>query len=148
MLFRFQTLSASGTVLLLFVSVGAWGQSAPTLPSLQGQAVVAVRLVSDKGEVLQDNPAGLPLRSGQPFDIDNERESLRQLFRTGEYADIETQAAPVAGGLRVDFIVRRNFYVNQVYVAGLQEPPSEATANRTPPIFLARAPYQRESHAM
>jgi outer membrane protein insertion porin family len=130
MLFRFQTLSASSRVLLFFfVFVGAArGQSAPALPSLEGQTVVAVRVVSDMAEVLENNPAGLPLRSGEPFDIDNERQSLRQLFRSGEYADIETEAAPVAGGLRVDFIVRRNFYVNQVHVLGLQEPPSEAVA--------------------
>jgi outer membrane protein insertion porin family len=131
MLFRFQALSAGSRILLFSVAVGAaWGQSAPSpaLPVLQGQAVVAVRVVSDTGEVLEDNPADLPLRSGQPFAIDSERQSLRQLFRSGEYADVETQAATVAGGLRVDFVVRRNFYVNQVLVVGVQEPPSETVA--------------------
>ncbi len=31
---------------------------------------------------------------------------------------------------------------------GPADPPSEASANRMPPIFFARAPYHRESQAM
>jgi len=120
------------TGLLLSLALGlavgaACAQSVP-LAQLQGRQVVAVRVVSDKGEVLEDNPAGLPLRSGQPFALDAERLSLRQLFRSGQYADVLAEAAPVDGGLRLDFVVRRNFYVNQVQVFGLREPPSDAAA--------------------
>src|ERR1700674_2937058 len=129
---RSQALLASSIGVLLFsVAVGAaWAQSVPSpaLPPLQGQPVVAVRVVSDAGEVLEDNPADLPLRSGQPLAMDTERLSLRQLFRSGKYADVVTEAVPAAGGLRVDFVVRRNFYVNQVQVVGLRETPSQPVA--------------------
>ena len=69
----------------------------------QGQQVVGVRVVTDRGEVVQNNPAALPLQPGHPFDLDAERASLRQLFRSGNYADIEAEAFPEDGGIRLDF---------------------------------------------
>ena len=116
---------------LLFPAAGAaraQSEAAPAAQQVVGQPVVAVRVVSDAGEVLAQDPADLPLRSGQSFALDTERDSLRQLFRTGEYADVVAQAAQVSGGVRLDFVVRRNFYVNQVHVEGLHEPPSDAVA--------------------
>src|SRR5271156_5410369 len=105
-----------GVALLCLSGAAAWAQSAPpqNLPALEGQHVVAIRVVDDSGNVLQEDPAGLPLRSGQPFTLDAERESLRQLFRTGNYEDLVAQAVAVPGGLRLDFVVRHGFYVNEV----------------------------------
>src|SRR5262249_17296853 len=94
----------------LFEARPAHGQSAASSasPLAQGQQLVGVRVVTDKGEVVESNPADLPLQPGHPFDLDAERASLRQLFRSGNYADIEAQSFPEDGGIRLDFIVRRN----------------------------------------
>ncbi len=70
----------------------------------------------------------LPFEIGKPFDFGAERESLRVLYRTGDFADIRVTALPADGGLGVNFVVRRNFYNNVVRVGGLKEPPSEAAA--------------------
>ncbi|MGH9790350.1 MAG: POTRA domain-containing protein, partial [Candidatus Acidiferrales bacterium] len=51
-----------------------------------------------------------------------------ELFRSGRFSDVQAVATEVAGGLRLDFVVTENFYVNQVRVIGLDEPPSEAVA--------------------
>ena len=102
--------------------------SPQNLQSLEGQRVVGVRVVDDSDKVLQENPSGLPLQPGQPFTLDAERESLRQLFRTGDYEDLVAEAVTVPGGLRLDFVVRHSLYVNAVSVEGLKEPPTESAA--------------------
>jgi outer membrane protein insertion porin family len=90
--------------------------------------VVAVRIVAESGAVLEENPAPLTLQPGQSFSLDAERQTLRELFRTGRYADLRAVLTPVAGGVRLDYVVRPNLFINQVRVTGLREPPSEGLA--------------------
>jgi len=92
----------------------------------QEQRVAEVRIVGEAGEVVEENPAGLPLRAGGVYSAEAVRESLKQLYRTGRYADVRAEAAETPAGARVDFVVRPNFYVNIVRVTGLRENPSEA----------------------
>lgn len=94
----------------------------------EGQRIVAIRIVTDTGEVLEENPASLALQTGQLLSTEAVRESLRQLYRTGRYADLRAETSPAAGGVRLDFVVRQNFYINLVRVTGLGEHPSEAVA--------------------
>jgi outer membrane protein assembly factor BamA len=95
--------------------------------------------VTETGEVLEENPANLPLQPGQPFDSEAARASLRLLYRTGRYADIRAETSPVAGGTRVDFVVRQNFFVNLVRVIGLREPPGEPLAIASMRLGLGEA---------
>ncbi len=122
--------SLAGFLFLFLAGASARGQSAApaVLQQLQGSKVVAVRVVNEDQTVLQENPATLNLQPGQTFSSDAERESLRQLFRTGSYADVVARAIAVPGGFRIDFVVRQNFYVSNVLVDGLHEPPSDAVA--------------------
>jgi len=78
--------------------------------------------------VLEENPAGLPAQAGKDFSSEAVRESLRQLYRSGRFADIRAETSGTAGGVRLDFVVRQNFYVNNVRISGLAEPPNEGTA--------------------
>src|SRR5437879_7950714 len=98
-------------------------QTAPALPAqLEGRQVTAIRIVDQSGEVVDENAGDLPLRSNQPFTLEAERESLRQLYRTGRYADIQAQVTNLPEGLRLDFVVRRHFFINAVQVNGLRAP--------------------------
>jgi outer membrane protein insertion porin family len=90
--------------------------------------VVAVRVVSESGAVLEQNPPKLTLQPGQPFSIGAEGTSLRELFRTGLYADLRAELTDVPGGVRLDYFVRQNYYINRVQIEGLHEPPAEALA--------------------
>ncbi len=90
--------------------------------------VVAVRVVAESGAVLEQNPPELTIQSGQPFSMQAESASLRELFRSGRYADMRAELADVAGGVRLDFVVRQNLYINRVQIEGLHEPPGEALA--------------------
>ncbi len=97
-------------------------------PSGEPPQVVAVRVVTESGAVLQQNPSQLTAQPGQPFSMEKESASLRELFRSGRYADLRAELSDVPGGVRLDFVVRQNFYVNRVQIEGLREPPSEALA--------------------
>ena len=97
-------------------------------PSGEPPRVVAVRVVTESGSVLEQNPPQLTLQPGQPFSMEAESTSLRELFRTGRYADLRAELTDVPGGVRLDFVVRQNFYINRVQIEGLREPPGEALA--------------------
>ena len=90
--------------------------------------VVAVRVVAESGAVLEQDPPKLTIQPGQPFSMDAESASLRELFRSGRYADLRAELADVPGGVRLDFVVRQNYYINRVQIEGLHEPPGEALA--------------------
>jgi outer membrane protein insertion porin family len=90
--------------------------------------VVAVRVVAESGDVLEQNPPKLTIQPGQPFSMQAESASLRELFRSGRYADLRAELADVPGGVRLDFVVRQNLYINRVQIEGLHEPPGEALA--------------------
>jgi outer membrane protein insertion porin family len=90
--------------------------------------VKEVRVVDESGAPVIEKLPPLALEPGKPFDFSAERESLRGLYRLGDFADIRVATSPAAGGLRVDFIVRRNYFNNVIRVEGLKEPPSEPAA--------------------
>src|SRR3990172_4912731 len=92
------------------------------------QRIITVRVVTESGELLETNPPDIPARPDSPYQSEAVRESLRQLFRTGRYADVRAEATDVPGGVRLDFVVRRNFYIDLVHVVGLEPPPSEGVA--------------------
>lgn len=96
----------------------------PGVPPL----VAAVRVVSESGGVIEQNPAQLSIRPGQSFSMEAESSSLRELYRTGQYADLRAELTDVPGGVRLDFIVKQNYYINRVQVEGLREPPGESLA--------------------
>jgi outer membrane protein assembly complex protein YaeT len=93
---------------------------------LLGQPVVSVQVVEEPDRVIAENPPDLEVHSGAPLERAALRASIRRLYATGRYADITAEAAPVNGGLRVTFRVRNNFFIGNVRVAGLREPPSES----------------------
>jgi outer membrane protein assembly complex protein YaeT len=110
---------------------GAEAQAQPasqTPAQLEGRRLSAIRIVDQSGEVLDENATGLPLQRDQPFTLEAERESLRELYRTGRYAEMVAQVTNEPAGLRLDFVVRLNFFINAVRVNGLHEPPSDSVA--------------------
>jgi outer membrane protein insertion porin family len=124
----------------LVPSAAAWGVAAIAsflvLPAcvcaqeaaVEGQLVRQVRVVDESGKPVTEKIPPLPLEAGKNFDFSAEREALRDLYRLGDYSDIRVSAASESEGLRVDFIVQRNFFNNVIRVVGLKEPPSEPAA--------------------
>jgi len=114
-----------GALLLpLFGSGWALGQEA----GVEGRLVTQVRVVYESGQIARERIPPLPLLVGSPFQFTEERESLRTLYRMGDYSDIRVTAVTASEGLEVNFIVTPNLYNNVITVEGLKPPPSEAGA--------------------
>jgi outer membrane protein assembly factor BamA len=90
--------------------------------------VVAVRVVKEDGTVLSEAPPGIAVETGKALDRGEVAESVRALYRTGNYSDLRAVAVPAEDGIRLDFVARENLFFNQVRIAGLSAPPSDASA--------------------
>src|SRR5712692_33805 len=117
---------------------------AAEVPPVAGEPVVAVRIVTEDGRVLSEAPGDVGMELGKPLDRARIAESIRRLYRGGEYADVRAISTPVAGGIRADFVVREQLYFNQVLIHGLVSPPSEASAIAAMQLPLGE-PYQRDT---
>ncbi|HLZ91216.1 MAG TPA: POTRA domain-containing protein [Candidatus Acidoferrum sp.] len=106
--------------------------------------VSAVRIVAEDGRVLAETPGGVAVELGKPLNREQVAESIRALYRTGEYANVRAMSTPVDGGLRIDFVVREQLFFNQVILQGLISPPSEASAVAAVQLPLGE-PYERDT---
>jgi outer membrane protein insertion porin family len=95
---------------------------------LEGQPVAEIRILDESGKEIAPHIASLPLHLGEPFDIAKERDILRELYRTGDFGDLQVKAVPTPKGIRLDFLVRRNYFNNSIRIEGLKDPPSEPAA--------------------
>ena len=102
---------------------------------------MAVRIVAEDGRVLSEAPTGLSVAVGKTLELEQVAESIRALYRTGDYADIRATSAPMDGGVRIDFVVREQLFFNQVIIRGLVSPPTEASAIAAVQLPLGE-PYQ------
>ncbi len=103
-----------------------------------------VRVIDAQGKVLVTNPKGITVKIGEPLDRDQVAESIRILYRTGDYADLRAVAAPVEGGMRLDFLARENLFISQVLVEGLKPPPTEASAVAVMQLSLGQTYHSQD----
>src|SRR6202162_5369851 len=99
-----------------------------TSDSIEQSLVLATRVVSEDGRVLSEMVKGINVEIGKPLDRTKVAESLRLLYKTGDYSDLRAVITPVPEGVRLDFVARENLFFNQVLIDGLVPPPSEASA--------------------
>jgi outer membrane protein assembly complex protein YaeT len=110
----------------------------------EGKHVAEVHVVDEAGQPTPTQTPQLSLKPGDAFHFDTERESLRTLYATGDYANIHVTATPQAAGLRIDFVVVRDFYNNVVRIDGLKEPPTEPAAQAAVRLTLGQ-PFREGS---
>lgn len=118
-------------------------QAAASAEAASNPVVVAVSIVREDGHVLAESPSGIPVELGKPLDREKVAESLRALYRTGDYADLRAVVTPEKPGVRLEFVVRENLFFNLVRLEGLEPPPSEASAVAAMQIGLGQT-YRKE----
>ena len=69
----------------------------------------------------------LPQKAGEPLNRERVRDSIRALYSTGRFADIQAEAAPSGEGVTLAFTTSANFFVGAVDVEGA---PTRPTANQ------------------
>lgn len=82
----------------------------------------------EDGRVIAESPRGIAVETGKPLESEQVAESLRVLYRTGDYADLKAVVKPAPGGVRLDFVARENLFFNRISFEGLVAPPSESSA--------------------
>jgi outer membrane protein insertion porin family len=87
-----------------------------------GRTVKSIDLpgLPDRDHLLQM----LPQKSGQPLDRDQVRESIRVLFATGRFADIQAEVTPSGADVLLILTTSANFFVGAVRVEGAPNRPS------------------------
>ncbi|MFZ0941931.1 MAG: POTRA domain-containing protein, partial [Candidatus Sulfotelmatobacter sp.] len=66
----------------------------------------------------------LPQKAGQPLDRDQVRDSIRILFATGRFADIQAEVTPSGSDVLLTFTTSPNFFVGAVDVEGAPSRPN------------------------
>src|ERR1700723_1473415 len=88
--------------------------------------VVATRVVAEGGRVLTEPVKGINVEIGKPLDRTKVAQSLRLLYKTGDYSDLRAVLTTVPGGVRLDFVARENLFFNRGLIAGQAALPRQA----------------------
>jgi len=93
----------------------------------EGKVVQAIEIPgvaeADREHILQL----LPQKAGEPLDRGRVRDSIRALYSTGRFADIQAEVTPSGDGVRLAFTTSANFFVGAVDVDGA---PARPTMNQ------------------
>src|SRR5258708_37061743 len=103
------------------------GQSTAGTSAYEGKLVQSVQIPgvaeSDREHILQL----LPQKAGEPLDRGRVRDSIRALYATGHFADIQAEVTPSGEGVALTFTTSANFFVGAVNVEGA---PARPTPNQ------------------
>jgi outer membrane protein insertion porin family len=93
-----------------------------SMSAYAGRTVQSIGLpgVPDQDHLLQM----LPQKPGQPLDRDQIRESIRILFATGRFADIQAEVTPSGAAVQLTFTTSLNFFVGAIDVEGAPSRPN------------------------
>ncbi len=132
-------------LMLLMPSLGGALLCAQPVPQEPAAVVPApaslvreIRIVKQDGSLILENPSGIAVKVGEPLDRDAVAASIRTLYQSGDYADLRAVLTPEGDGVRLDFVVRENLFINQVLIRGLKAPPSEASASGAMQLALGQ----------
>jgi len=109
------------------------GQQEPPLPSpagISGYEGKLVQSIEIPGVAERDREHILQLlaqKVGEPLDRGRVRDSIRALYATGRFADIQAEVSPLGQGVALTFATSANFFVGAVRVEGA---PAHPTANQ------------------
>jgi outer membrane protein assembly complex protein YaeT len=87
-----------------------------------GRSVQSIEIpgVPDRDHLLEM----IPQKVGQALDRDQVRESIRILFATGRFADIQAEVTPLGPDVRLTFTTSLNFFVGAIDVEGAPAKPN------------------------
>ena len=124
----FASAAPAGSLAFASVVPSQQPQSVPPSPPLTsitayvGRTVQSIELpgVPDRDHLYQM----LPQKVGQPLDRDRVRQSIRTLFATGRFADIQAEVFPSGADVVLSFTTSLNFFVGSVDVEGAPSRPN------------------------
>ena len=97
------------------------------IAAYEGKVVQSIELPGVPEEDRQHLVQLVPQKVGDPLDGTRVRDSIRSLYATGRFADIQAEAVPSGDGVTLTFTTSPNFFVGAVKVEGA---PSRPTPNQ------------------
>jgi outer membrane protein insertion porin family len=101
--------------------------STAAMAGYEGKLVLSIEIPGvaqgDREHILQL----LPQKAGEPLDRGHVRDSIRALYATGRFSDIQAEVTPSGEGVRLAFVTSANFFVGAVDVDGA---PTRPTTNQ------------------
>ena len=118
-----------------------WGAAqTPPADSYEGQTVT--RIVFDPPQQplsFKDLNPDLAVHRGTPYHASDVRATIKRLYSTGRYQDIQVQLMPGAGGLELKFVTVNRWFIGHVGVEGkLPEPPNSGQLVNASRLELGR----------
>jgi outer membrane protein assembly complex protein YaeT len=113
---------------------------------LMGRRVASVRIPGAGDRRESELLEKIPLKSGMQLERESLRESLRVLFESGRFAEVEANAEPLASGdVALEFRTRVNYFNGNITVSGLTKSgPNESQVVSTGRLELG-APFTDEA---
>ena len=98
--------------------------AAPQTPVSPPPRVVAIAVQPPPGRAPAAYLRRILQPVGQPLNAALVRRSLRALYATGEFANLEALTQPASGGVQLIFATRPNYFISLVRVDGSPDPPA------------------------
>jgi outer membrane protein assembly complex protein YaeT len=91
--------------------------------AMEGRTLEQIRVLTEGGDAKQSELLeNIPLKPGARLERGNVRESLRALYGTGRFAEVEADASLLAsGGVVLEFRTKPNFFNGNITVTGLRK---------------------------
>ena len=89
----------------------------------------------------------LPQKTGEPLDRTRVRDSIRALYGTGRFADIQAEVTPAEQGITLAFTTSANFFVGAVNVEGAPPRPYGEPDRQCVEISAGRTLHPRQAGA-
>jgi outer membrane protein insertion porin family len=94
------------------------------ISAYEGKIVQSIQLPGVPEEDREHLLQLVPQRVGEPLDRVHLRDSIRSLYATGRFADIQAEAAPSGDGIILTFSTSANYFVGAVNVEGAPDRPN------------------------
>jgi outer membrane protein insertion porin family len=104
------------------------GRTLSALPEeYEGKPIASVKFEPERQPLTFDQlMAMIPLHPGRELRGADVRDAIQRLYRTGEYADIAVDASSSPSGVNLTIITKPNYFIGDVGMRGVSEPPNEA----------------------
>jgi outer membrane protein insertion porin family len=130
-------------VILLLATLCLGGAALSFATSLEwGRTVIRINLKSDAELPLYQFKKQIVQEVGETLDPSKVDESLKRLYATGRFVDLQAEAEPVAGGVALTFVGKARYFIGLVQVTGTPKPLDPSTL-----VAAARLPLGNPLYA-
>ena len=88
----------------------------------------------------------LPFKVGAVFHARELPEAIQDLFSTGRYADIAVDGTALDQGVMLRFVTKRAYFVGQVQINGVKEPPNHGQLLSATKLVLGQ-PFEEQEQS-